>query len=140
MRNSGYMLMLTYDRYTPGSGYLEALVAENSTVIHEEIDHIDTDGLVVVGGQRFDVDAIVTATGFDCSFRPLFPVIGTNGRDLRTYWADEPLHYLSVAAPGFPNYFSTLRPEFSLEALTCTSARRTKQSHCQWFADIGAGS
>jgi len=49
---------------------------------------------------------VVCATGFDTSYRPAFPVIGRNGRNLSEFWKDEPIHYMSVAAPGFPNYFS----------------------------------
>jgi cation diffusion facilitator CzcD-associated flavoprotein CzcO len=101
-----WVAKLAFDRYTPGSGYLEALAAKNSTVIFNGIDHIDEDGLVTMDGQKYVVDAIICATGFDTSYRPAFPVVGINGRNLATYWNDEPLHYLSVAAPGFPNYFS----------------------------------
>lgn len=93
-------------RFTPGSGFLEALVKPNATVITEEIECITPEGLRTVDGVEHKVDAIVCATGFDCSYRPAFPVIGLNGRSLAEDWKDGPRHYLSVAAPGFPNYFS----------------------------------
>jgi hypothetical protein len=48
----------------------------------------------------------VCATGFDVSQRPAFPVIGREGLDLRDFWENMPINYLSVTAPGFPNYFS----------------------------------
>lgn len=92
-------------RFTPGSGYLEALVAGNSVVVSQEIDHVGPEGLVTVDGQHYAVDVIICATGFDTSFKPAFPVIGRDGRNLAEYWKDQPLHYLSIAAPGFPNYF-----------------------------------
>ncbi|RVX71026.1 hypothetical protein B0A52_03391 [Exophiala mesophila] len=92
-------------RYTPGTGYLEALVSSKSTVVVEEIARIDSKGLVTIDGQHHPVDAIICATGFDTSFKPAFPVVGRNGRNLAEYWNEEPLHYLSIAAPGFPNYF-----------------------------------
>jgi cation diffusion facilitator CzcD-associated flavoprotein CzcO len=91
--------------FTPGSGYLEALVAGNSVVVSQEIDHVGPEGLVTVDGQHYAVDVIICATGFDTSFKPAFPVIGRDGRNLAEYWKDQPLHYLSIAAPGFPNYF-----------------------------------
>ena len=56
-------------------------------------------------GVEHSVDVIVCATGFDVSQRPVFPVIGRDGIDLRDLWANGPVHYLSVVAPGFPNYF-----------------------------------
>jgi cation diffusion facilitator CzcD-associated flavoprotein CzcO len=65
-------------RYTPGTGYLEALVSSNSTVVTNEIDHIDSEGLVTNDGQHYAVDAIICATGFDTSFKPVFPVLGVN--------------------------------------------------------------
>ena len=60
----------------------------------------------MIDGSHIECEAIICATGFDTSFRPFFPVIGPNGKDLRDLWADEPRSYLSVAAAGFPNYFS----------------------------------
>lgn len=67
---------------------------------------ITKEGFISEDGREFKVDAIVCATGFDTSFKPAFPVIGRKGQNLRDFWAEEPRHYLSVAAPGFPNYFS----------------------------------
>lgn len=58
-----------------------------------------TDGTII------QVDALICATGFDTSFRPAFPVIGQEGKDLRDVWKEEPRSYLSVSASGFPNYF-----------------------------------
>ncbi|KAM0349113.1 hypothetical protein ACHAP4_010603 [Fusarium culmorum] len=34
-----------------------------------------------------------------------FPVLGCGGQNLRDVWSQGPTHYLSVAAPGFPNYW-----------------------------------
>ncbi len=97
---------LRASRFTPGEGYLEALIEPNVTVVTDEIAQITESGILTVEGEHVEVDAIVCATGFECSHRPPFSVIGRDGRDLAEYWKDEPLHYMSVAAPGFPNYFS----------------------------------
>ncbi|TVY85171.1 putative sterigmatocystin biosynthesis monooxygenase [Lachnellula suecica] len=97
-------------RFTPGEGYLEALIKPNVTVVTSGIEKVTETGLLTSDGRHIEVDAIVCATGFECSYRPLFPVIGRKGRDLNEYWKDEPLHYMSVAAPGFPNYFITGGP------------------------------
>lgn len=95
-------------RFTPGNGFLESLVEANVTVVSSDIESITPGGLRTVDGVHHDVDAIVCATGFDCSYRPAFPVVGRDGRDLGEVWREEPLHYFSVAVPGFPNYFSEL--------------------------------
>jgi cation diffusion facilitator CzcD-associated flavoprotein CzcO len=63
-------------------------------------------GIEMQDGTTFTLDAIVCATGFDTSFRPSFPVIGRDKKDLREVWREEPRSYLSIAASGFPNYFS----------------------------------
>jgi len=93
-------------RITPGHGYLEALVQDNVDVRTDPIAKITPTGIEMVDGTHIELDTIVCATGFDTSFRPNFPVIGPSGVDLREAWVDEPRSYLSVAAAGFPNYFS----------------------------------
>jgi cation diffusion facilitator CzcD-associated flavoprotein CzcO len=101
-----WIKLLTLSRFTPGDGFLEALVAPNATVITEEIECVTPLGIKTVDGVEHAVDVIVCATGFDVSQRPAFPVIGRNNLDLRDFWEKEPINYLSVTAPGFPNYFS----------------------------------
>ena len=93
-------------RMTPGHGYLEALVADNVTVLSEPIEAFTPLGLRTLDKQEHHFDAIICATGFDTSFRPSFSLTGPDGRELRAEWKDEPRSYLSVAASGFPNYFS----------------------------------
>ncbi|KAK6386901.1 hypothetical protein LTS17_000165 [Exophiala oligosperma] len=97
-------------RFTPGDGYLESLLEPNVTVVTCEIDRVTETGIYLIDGRHFDLDAIICATGFDCSHRPPFPIIGRKERNLSEYWKHEPLHYMSVAAPGFPNYFITGGP------------------------------
>jgi cation diffusion facilitator CzcD-associated flavoprotein CzcO len=92
-------------RFTPGQGYLEALVEENVTVRTDDIVEIVKEGLIMKNGTLVPVDAIICATGFDTSYRPGWPLIAC-GKNLRDEWKDEPRSYLSIAAEGFPNYFS----------------------------------
>jgi cation diffusion facilitator CzcD-associated flavoprotein CzcO len=105
-------------RFTPGHGYLEALVADNAEVVTEDIEKITAGGLVTRDGQLYEVDTIICATGFNTSFIPNFQLIGKSflshhlttgrqGNDLRDVWKNEPQSYPSIAASGFPNYFST---------------------------------
>ena len=105
-------------RFTPGHGYLEALVADNAEVVTEEITEISERGLHTLDGKTYDVDIIVCATGFNTSFCPNFHLIGTSplsrsnpylgidGTDLQDEWKDEAKAYLSIMASGYPNYFS----------------------------------
>jgi len=82
-------------------------VQDNINVRTDQIFKITKTGIDMIDGSHIDCDAIVCATGFDTSFRPFFLVVGPAGADLRDVWAEEPRSYLSVAAAGFPNYFST---------------------------------
>lgn len=61
-------------------------------------------------GKEHPTDMLICATGFDTSFRPCFPPIGREGRDLAQEWELEPRSYLGLAASGFPNYFMYLGP------------------------------
>jgi len=69
-------------RFTPGHGYLEALVEDNAEVVTEEIVEIKANGLVTKDGKLYEVDTIVCATGFNTSFTPPFKLIGTQLSEL----------------------------------------------------------
>lgn len=92
-------------RPTPGNGYLEALIAEKTTVFTENINAITPKGFTTQDGTEYEVDVIICATGFDTSFRPRFPIIGLDGISLNEQWKDLPKSYISISAPKFPNYF-----------------------------------
>lgn len=96
-------------RTTPATGYLEALTQPNARVVTSAIVEATDDGLVTAGGKRHRFDVIVAATGFDTSFKPAFPIIGIKERNLAHDWADIPKAYLSIAVPGYPNYFGELK-------------------------------
>jgi hypothetical protein len=140
-----YFNLVNLIRFTPGEGYLESLLEPNVTVVTCEIDKITETGIDLTNGRHFDLDAIICATGFDCSHRPPFSVIGRNGRKLSEYWKDEPLHYMSVAAPGFPNYFSESSVLLSLmisifaNGVIFCSYWRSKQSNCKRITHIRSG-
>lgn len=92
-------------RATPGPGYLEAFTQRNVSLVNDPISHIDSTGIITKDGTHHAFDVIVCATGFDVTHRPPFPVVGPDKVNLADYWKDEPLAYLSVACPHFPNMF-----------------------------------
>ncbi|KAI0531542.1 FAD/NAD(P)-binding domain-containing protein [Xylaria digitata] len=103
-------------RLTPGPGYLESLKDPKLDYITDGISHVDETGVVTKDGKLHEVDAIITATGFESGFNTLFPVIGKDGVDLREKWGPEgeigyPETYLGVMAPGYPNYFIVLQAQ-----------------------------
>ncbi|ETI26084.1 hypothetical protein G647_02861 [Cladophialophora carrionii CBS 160.54] len=97
-------------RLNPGERYLEALQQENVTPVFESIQMVTTDGIQDSSGKIRPADVLIAATGFDTSFRPRFPIIGTGGQDLREMWKDEPASYCGLAVAGFPNYLLFLGP------------------------------
>jgi hypothetical protein len=99
-------------RPTPAPGYLEALVAKNSTIFTDEIGRIDATGFFDHEGKHHDVDVIICATGFNTSWLPRFEFVNGEGKSLQDLWGgkDGVTSYLSVAIPTFPNHFSFCGP------------------------------
>ena len=97
-------------RLTPGPGYLEALVADNVTVIPEPISHVDATGITTCDGIHRPVDAIITATGFDTSIQGRFPIYGIAGVNLQDRNRVRAETYLGIAVDEFPNFFYSLGP------------------------------
>ncbi|KIW19410.1 hypothetical protein PV08_03705 [Exophiala spinifera] len=91
-------------RLTPGDGYLEALQEENVRCLWSPIAKVTETGILTEEGLE-DFDLIVTATGFDVSFRPSWNLIGRNGASLKDTWAKNPTSYFSICAVDHPNYF-----------------------------------
>lgn len=89
-------------RLTPGPGYLEALVSDDVTFVSDEIECFTPTGLRA-GGNEYDFDVIVCATGFDVSAIPGFPIYGAGGVNLQDMWRKEVQTYLSVMVPRMPN-------------------------------------
>lgn len=105
-------------RLTPGQNFLESLVKENVEVVSHEIARVDADGLVKADGRKYEVDAIVCATGFATTYRPRFKLVGRQGVPLSEIWKDteDVMAYLAVAVPDFPNYFSEYLKSFNGQA------------------------
>ncbi|EJD55211.1 FAD/NAD(P)-binding domain-containing protein [Auricularia subglabra TFB-10046 SS5] len=97
-------------RFTPGPGYLEAIQAPNVKVVSAGVVELTEDGCIAADGSRHTLDTIICATGFNTGYRPRFPIIGLNGRNLRDEWEHDARGYLSLAAAGMPNYFVLFGP------------------------------
>lgn len=96
-------------RVTPGHGYLEALLSDKVEVETTHIAKVTETGILLKDGRFHEVDVILTATGYDTSYVPRFPLIGLNGVNLNDKWRKEgPKAYLGLTAPSIPNYFSEL--------------------------------
>ena len=97
-------------RLTPGPGYLEALTEDNVSFIRTPIKEFTKDGIITTDGIERKVDAVICSTGANVDMRPPFPIIA-NGKDLRDAWNPDPLTYLGVASPSFPNLLFVQGPQ-----------------------------
>lgn len=96
-------------RINPGVAYLETLQNSNVHPIFEPIQAVTANG-ITVGGQFREVDVIIVATGFDTSFKPRFPIIGTGKRNLRDLWSESPVGYCGIGVSGSLTTWLSLAP------------------------------
>jgi cyclohexanone monooxygenase len=95
----------------------EYLTTFNRPHVHLEttpIERITSDAVVTTDGEAHEIDALILATGFkvfDPGNMPAYPVTGSAGADLESFWAQNRHQaYEGVTVPGFPNYFTMFGP------------------------------
>jgi cation diffusion facilitator CzcD-associated flavoprotein CzcO len=95
----------------------EYLTTFNRPHVHLEttpIERITSDAVVTSDGEAHEIDALILATGFkvfDPGNMPAYPVTGSAGADLESFWAQNRHQaYEGVTVPGFPNYFTMFGP------------------------------
>ena len=86
--------------------FYDAIQKPNADLVVERIERVEPAGVRTTDGTLHELDVLVLATGFrvDRFVRPI-EVLGAGGVDLDDVWAESPVAYLSVAVPGFPNFF-----------------------------------
>jgi cation diffusion facilitator CzcD-associated flavoprotein CzcO len=91
--------------------YLPAFNLPNVTLVDTDgkgVERVTATG-VVAGGQEYQVDCLILATGFDqdaaYTDRIGFDVAGRGGQLLSEKWADGPETLHGVMTSGFPNFF-----------------------------------
>jgi cation diffusion facilitator CzcD-associated flavoprotein CzcO len=72
----------------------------NVTAVTAGVASVDETSVTDTNGQKYEVDAIICATGFDISFRPRFPLLGRNNVDLRDKWNPRSKAYHSMFVDG----------------------------------------
>ncbi len=97
------------------------------------IESIDATG-INTSDARFDVDAIVLATGFDAMTGALakIEIVGRDGHTLRDDWADGPRTYLGLCVDDFPNLFLVSGP--GAPAVLANMVLHA-EAHVNWIAD-----
>ncbi len=95
--------------------WLRSLTRPDVDLIVDPIAEITADGVLGESGTTYEADLIVYATGFHAN-RYLWPIEIT-GRDdilLGDQWGDDPMAYLGMTVPNFPNLFIMYGPGTNL--------------------------
>ncbi len=97
------------------------------------IESIDATG-ITTSDARYDVDAIVLATGFDAMTGALakIDIVGRNGHTLHDDWADGPRTYLGLCVDDFPKLFLVSGP--GAPAVLANMVLHA-EAHVNWIAD-----
>jgi cation diffusion facilitator CzcD-associated flavoprotein CzcO len=86
--------------------FYQAIQKPNAELVTEGIERVERGGVRTRDGRLIELDVLVLATGFraDRFVRPMH-VAGPGGQSLDERWSKRPDAYLSIAVPGFPNFF-----------------------------------
>lgn len=123
-------------RLAQSDDYYAMFNRENVSLVNARsspITAITAHGIETSAG-RYEVDAIVFATGFDAISGALakVDVTGAGGQSLASAWAEGPRSYLGIAPAGFPNFFIVTGPGspsvFSNMVLSI-------EQHVEWIRD-----
>lgn len=92
--------------------WLTMFLKDHVTLENDPIEAITADGIRMCSGAFHPVDVIIFATGYNVA-RMAGPldIIGRANRNIQDEWGEEdPMAYLGLTIPNFPNYFHILGP------------------------------
>ncbi len=86
--------------------FYEAIQRPHATLVTDGIARVEPGGVRTRDGALHALDVLVLATGFrvDSFVRPML-VAGARGVVLDDAWAAGPFAYMTIAVPGFPNFY-----------------------------------
>ncbi|OCH85373.1 FAD/NAD-binding domain-containing protein [Obba rivulosa] len=97
---------LACKRLVVDTGYLAALNRPNLDLNWDGIAEVTKEGILTQKGENLPFDVIIFATGYVADTYPV-SVRGRDGLTIQEYFESQggPTAYLSVAVPGFPNFY-----------------------------------
>ena len=118
-------------------GYFETFNRPNVTLVDvsgSPIERIVPEG-VVAGGETYEFDALVLATGFDAMTGALdrIDIRGRSGLALKEKWKEGPRMYLGLASAGFPNLFAITGPG---SPSVLSNMLPSIEQHVDWIAGL----
>lgn len=119
-------------------GYFETFNRDNVTLVDiasDPLERLTATGVRTVGGQEFDVDVLVFATGFDALTGSLLrpEIVGRDGLTLREKWSAGPVSHLGIGVHGFPNMFVLAGPGSPALLINVLVGI---ELHIDWLADL----
>ncbi len=118
------------------SDYYEIYNRDNVRLVdltESPISRIDG-GVVVTESERYEVDALVLATGFDAMTGAVMniDIRGQGGQSLQEKWAAGPKAYLGLASAGFPNLFLVTGPG---SPSVLSNMLPSIEQHVEWISE-----
>lgn len=98
------------------NGWYRTLRRPNVRLVTDGAARVEGDTVVSTSGERFPVDVLIVATGFDAvSILASLDVVGRGGLSIREAWSTRgPEAYMGMTVPGFPNFFVLSGPNTGL--------------------------
>jgi cyclohexanone monooxygenase len=116
--------------------YFAAFNRPNVTLVDIRSNPIEeiTANAVRTGGQDYQVDALVLATGFDAMTGSVakIDIRGRHGQTLNQKWAEGPKTYLGLTSAGFPNLFIITGPG---SPSVLSNMMVSIEQHVDWITD-----
>ena len=114
-----------------GTGYYETFNRENVKLVSVKdnaITAITETAVQLADGSVHEVDAIVFALGFDAMTGALaqMNVRGSNGQTLQEFWSPEPITFMGITVPGYPNFFMLSGPQSTFANIPVVIDRSVK--------------
>ncbi len=117
-------------RLVISSGFYRAMQRPHVELVTTTIDHIEPRGVVTSDGTLHELDVIVLATGFDAhAFMRPMRMTGRAGITLEDTWESGAKAHLTVALPGYPNFFMLMGPHSPVGNYSLTAIAESQAQH-----------
>ena len=121
--------------------YYRAVSRPDVELVTEPIARVEPEGVRTADGRLHELDTLVLATGFDAHayLRPI-ELVGEDGVRLSEAWTGEPRAYMTVALPGFPNFFMLMGPHSPFGNQSLVTVAETQADYVlAWLRRLRAG-
>jgi cation diffusion facilitator CzcD-associated flavoprotein CzcO len=114
--------------------FYDAIQQPSVELVSERIERVEPEGISTVDAALHRLDVLVLATGFDAHayMRPM-QLVGPHGDTLEDVWPSEPHGYLTVALPGFPNFFCLMGPHSPVGNQSLVVVAESQADYALWF-------